>query len=128
MGRPPAGEVGVTICRASLGDAMGQKGSAQLPTHPWGETLAGGTGSGLLLQERRAAPGIGGALEVRPGDPGPLSLGQSSLWSGHLGNTENRVLGGLRVGVSGFCPVSGRFRGRGQWSSHATLECGSPGP
>lgn len=41
--------------------------------HPWGETLAGGTGSGLLLQEpRAAAPGIGGALEVRPGDLGAV--------------------------------------------------------
>lgn len=75
MGPPPAGEVGVTICRASLGGATGQTGSAQLPTHPWGETLAGSTGSGLLLQELRvAAPGIGGALEVRPGDPGAVVL------------------------------------------------------
>lgn len=71
MGPPPAGEVGVTICRASLGGAMAQKGPAQLPAHPWGETLAGSIGSGLLLQELRVvASGIGGALEVRPGDPG----------------------------------------------------------
>lgn len=37
--------------------------------------MAGSTGSGLLLQELRvAAPGIGGALEVRPGDPGAVVL------------------------------------------------------
>lgn len=52
---------------------MGQKGPARLPSHPWGEALDGNTWPGLLLKElREVAPGIGGAPEVRLGDPGAV--------------------------------------------------------
>lgn len=34
----------------------------------------------------------------------------------HLDSTENRVLGGLGVGVCGSGPSPGRFWSRGQWS------------
>lgn len=94
MGPPAAVEGsggGFTICRASPGGATGQEGLALLPTHPWGETLAG-----LLSQElREAAPGCGGVLEFSPGVLG----GGCGLWSLRTGYTV-----GLELGVYGFRP------------------------
>lgn len=81
---------GGTICRASPEGATGQEGPALLPTHPWGETLAG-----LLSQElREAAPGCGGVLEFSPGVLG-------GVWAVV---PENRVHRGLGVGSVWFRP------------------------
>lgn len=88
-----------------------QRGS---PAHPWGETSAGSTGPGLLLQElREAAPGIGNVLEVRLGDPGAVVPWAESA------SIENRFLGGLGVrvedsGAAATVPFT-----------HHTLESGS---
>lgn len=108
----------VTICRASPGDAMDREGPARLPAHPRGETLAGSTGPGLLLQElRETAPGGGGVLEVRRGVSWGLFSGDGACqWSG----TGNRVLGGLGFGMCCSGPAPGRFWGRGQWSPSRT--------
>lgn len=121
----------VTICRASLGGAMGWRGSARLPAHPWGETWAGSTGPGLLLQElREAAPGTGVALRsgwVFAG--GCCPWGSACHGLGHLDSAKSRVLGELGVGVW-FRPCLWKVLGQRPMVpfTHHRQECGSLAP